>query len=178
MIGCLGCEAPSVYLNLPTKQAQEELAEGLPIAVPKVRTRRMLRPALPETAAHDDYLNLPKPPPTPEEIASEEELEANLARSDWPRETPPGKIRLIWVENHGEGGIERELEFDLDDLAALHSAAMERGIHHASTDLVPASDWLSAEDPGREPQGWTNGHDSRVAKSIGSFFPANQRELK
>lgn len=167
-----------LYPNLPTKAAQQHLVEGLEPVEPKKRWRRDLPPPVP---ARD--LRIPNDPAAPEvteeEHAARERVEAeiaaNLEGSDWPAEPEAGKERVIFQDS--VAGKEYELEFDVEALAAFGALAHARWINNP-TDDVDAPEEPALEEPGKEPQAWSNAVDSRVNKGVSTTYPANDVRLR
>lgn len=181
IIFTMGANAPSVAQpstrpNLPTREAQQKLVEGLVPVTPERRLRRELSaPKLAEegwfSPQASDESN------TAEARVGLAELEAitrNVARSGWPAQAAPGRERVVFASDERQ---EYELEYDSAALAELARRAVPRGINNAS-----------GEAPGRRadagelwqlmPAAWSNGIDHRIMKPIGVTYPINHRVLR
>jgi len=171
--GCQGVPTqPGEGRNLPTREAQERLVEGLSPAQPE---RRIPLRAF-DGKKPAEVLELPRPPivlsDTPEGrigVAFAEEMRAVIRESGLQH--VEGREVVIFASEEGT----EALQFANQALADTAQLALARGVNHATEGGVPTQD-ISREAYFMR-TGWSNSIDSRVQKPINTVYPANHRVL-
>lgn len=161
------------FRNLPTREAQQKLVEGLKPTQPKMRFRRDLNaPQVATALKSEPNRNLTNTPAGRRAAAEIAKVRRNVAKSGWTLEATAGRERVIFASNDGK---EQEFEYDTRELAALAAQAIPRGINNASEGGTKRPDEDQAALFMRA--GWSNGVDSRIVKPISTTHPINHRVL-
>jgi hypothetical protein len=172
-VGCVEADEASIAGNLPDREAQISLAEGLspvPSGLLRLRDAGIPKPA--------EVLKLPRPPGNQAEtlegragLAEAARMRAALAASDWGLQPAPGQEWVIFATDEGDFALSVEDE----QLGALYAQAQARGMNNATEGGAPTNASYLPLDV--RPAGWSNGIDSRVQKPIGPVYPVNHRVL-
>ncbi len=172
-VGCRPPAGPTPTGNIPDREAQIRLVEGLsPVAVEELR----LSTAGPPKPA--EVLELPRPAEDLGESleartgrAVAERMRQIVAENDWG--VQPSKGHEWVVFSSGEGHFAQRLGDE--QRVGLFAEAEARGINNATEGGVPTDTSYLPLDV--RPAGWSNAIDSRVQKPIGPNWPVNHRVL-